>query len=158
MLSNNVADPRSSSPSETVLALDSTTERALDAGAATGAYGESTFVESWRSELLHRTWTTLRLENPKFHTVLRTHVERQDASAREKASLVAQQSGEPFTANHFRVALHRARGRFAALLRQEVAASLKQPTDQQVNDELKQLRLLQYCRVQQRRAAKCESV
>ena len=148
-LPENLVDPRSISTPRPHSAEGSPSMATRGAAASADAQTDLAFLDSWRNELLHRTWAALEHESPKLYAVLRTHIELADASAREKADQHARRTGEPFTANHFRVALHRARARFASLLRREVAASLDRPTDDQLNDELKQLRLLQYCTIQQ---------
>ena len=106
---------------------------------------ESVFLNSWRRELLQLTWTRLRHQHPKSHAVLMIHVESPEALAAEKAAYLAHQTGRPCTANHYRVSLHRARGQFATILRKEVATSLNHPSTEQVDRELKSLRLLRYC-------------
>ena len=49
------------------------------------------------------------------------------------------------TAAGFRQTVHRARERFAVLLCDEVARSLREPSLEEVRDELRDLNLLQYC-------------
>jgi hypothetical protein len=56
------------------------------------------------------------------------------------------QLGRRFTAVAVRQILHRARHRFAALLLDEVAHSLKNPTADKLAEELAELGLLEYCR------------
>jgi len=106
---------------------------------------DATFLQSWRSELLHRVWKALASQKPKYHAVLTAQIELPTKEAREKAKYVEQRLGQAFTANHYRVALHRARRVFASLLKHEVAVSLDDPSEDQLFRELKLLRLLRYC-------------
>lgn len=110
------------------------------------------FLESWRNELLHCVWSALQERSPRLYAALKTHIELPETSACEKAEHLSRRLGESCTANHFRVTLHRARDRFAALLRREVAASLGQPTDDELTSEFRQLRLLRYCAAYPKRA------
>jgi RNA polymerase sigma-70 factor (ECF subfamily) len=107
---------------------------------------DAAFIESWREELLSRTWATLAETRPHFFTVLVSHVQRPDVSAQEKAEQLAAELEKPFTVNQFRVTLHRARKKFADLLIEEVASSLETHTDEQLLQELRDLNLLKLCR------------
>jgi RNA polymerase sigma-70 factor (ECF subfamily) len=103
------------------------------------------FLDSWRDELLQRVWTVLEERHEVLHAVLRVHAAHPEASAGEKAELLSRRTGEASTPNHFRVMLHRARRKFAMLLRQEVAVTLGDPSEEELQAELRQLRLLRYC-------------
>ena len=104
------------------------------------------FEHRWREEMLRQTWQDMRERHPLMYTVMRTHVENVDAPAVEKAKDVADELGTSWTANRFRVCLHRARAKFAQILESKVAATLDDPTDDQLCRELRHLRLLRYCR------------
>lgn len=106
---------------------------------------EPDFIASWRDELLHRTWESLREAHPTFHVVLLKQVEDPELPSPQKADQLADQLGEPFTAGQFRVTLHRARERFADLLLKEVAHSLGTPTEAELLAELRELHLLKLC-------------
>ena len=54
--------------------------------------------------------------------------------------------GRPFTAAGVRQTLHRAREKFAGLLLDEITHSLEDPTTEQLEQELVELGLLDYCR------------
>jgi RNA polymerase sigma-70 factor (ECF subfamily) len=54
--------------------------------------------------------------------------------------------GRPLTAVGVRQTLHRAREKFAALLLDEVRQSLEDPRTEQLEEELVELGLLDYCR------------
>src|SRR5262245_60445152 len=86
------------------------------------------FLESWRDDLLNRTWTSLsdaekRTSQP-FHTVLRFRADHPELRSPELADQLSRQLAKPITAANVRQLLHRAREAFAELLRQHVAASV----------------------------------
>lgn len=106
---------------------------------------DETFIESWREELLSRTWAALAEAHPPLFTVLICHVQRPDVSAQQKAEQLAAELEKPFTVNQFRVTLHRAREKFGDLLVQEVACSLETHTEAELLAELRDLHLLKLC-------------
>ncbi|MDV6032344.1 MAG: sigma-70 family RNA polymerase sigma factor [Phycisphaera sp. RhM] len=114
-----------------------------DVSAAIDDEGE--FVDCWRDELLQKTWTALDESSAALAAVLRAHVENEDLTAAEKGMIVQGMLDSPFTANRYRVMLHRARDKFAKLLVDEVAATLDSPTEDELRQELRTLRLLKYC-------------
>jgi RNA polymerase sigma-70 factor (ECF subfamily) len=108
------------------------------------------FVESWCDELLARAWAALagievRTSQP-FYAVLRYRADHPEMRAPQLAEQLTAQLGRPFTAAGIRQILHRAREKFAALLLDEVIHSLENPTTEQVDEELVELGLLDYCR------------
>jgi RNA polymerase sigma-70 factor (ECF subfamily) len=107
------------------------------------------FVVSWREELLAKAWVALKqleAETGKpMHTVLLTRVEQPDAHSPELAAVVSQQLGREITPENIRVMLHRAREKFGELLLDEVVQSLDRPTLDDLEEELGDLRLLEYC-------------
>jgi RNA polymerase sigma-70 factor (ECF subfamily) len=114
---------------------------AAEAPAGTGA-----FDESWRGELLARTWAALAEAQPTYHAVLRFRAEHPKMGSEEMAERLSERLDRPLTPDGVRQTLHRARERFADLLLDEVARSLREPTRQRVEEELAELRLLEYCR------------
>jgi RNA polymerase sigma-70 factor (ECF subfamily) len=124
-------------------------------GAALVAHAEEVesdhrFVESWRDELLARAWAALaaveaRTDQP-FYAVLRFRADHPDMRSPQLAEQLTTQLGRPFTAAGVRQVLHRAREKFAALLLDAVADSLENPTGEQLEEELVELGLLDYCR------------
>lgn len=111
---------------------------------------ERGFREAWRRELLNAAWAALEREGdgprPTAYDVLRR---KADATAETSAALAAKLSeefGRPLTAEAVRQATHRARARFAVLLRAEVAATLPGFDAAAVDAELAELGLLTYCR------------
>jgi RNA polymerase sigma factor (sigma-70 family) len=117
--------------------------------AAHAAPDDRAFEESWRDELLSRTWKALANGDQQgghsFHAVLRFRAEHPDMRSAQMAEQLAGQVGKPVTADWVRQTLHRARDRFADLLLQEVADTLDNPTAAELEQELIDLGLLVYC-------------
>jgi RNA polymerase sigma-70 factor (ECF subfamily) len=107
------------------------------------------FLASWRQELLARTWEALdgieRRTGQPFHTVLAFRRDHPELRSAEMAERLAARLGKPLTAAGVRQTLRRARDKFADLLLDEVAQTLRQPTADQLGQELADLELLQYC-------------
>lgn len=116
------------------------------AALATPADDEPAFDESWRAELLARTWTALADSNPGYHVLLKLRADQPEASSDVLAAALADRTGKPVTAANIRQTLKRARALFASLLKEEVAHSLTDPTPDAVDGELADLRLLHYVR------------
>ena len=108
------------------------------------------FLESWCDELLARVWAALaRIEHrtgQPFHTVLRYRADHPEMRSPQMAVQLTAQLGRPLTAAAIRQTLHRARQKFANLLLDEVAHSLENPTPEQLEQELLELGLFDYCR------------
>ncbi len=108
------------------------------------------FRESWRDELLARAWQALeeveRTTAKPFHAVLRLRADHPELHSPELAERLSAQLGKPVTAVGVRQLLHRARERFADLLLEEVWVTLVSPTLADLNEELRELGLLDYCR------------
>jgi DNA-directed RNA polymerase specialized sigma24 family protein len=111
---------------------------------------EQAFLTGWRDELLARAWAALgaqeRATGQPFHTVLRYRAEHPDASSEGMAEALQATLARPLTAAGVRQTLHRARDRFADLLLDEIAAGLRNPTAADLEEELIDLGLLEYCR------------
>jgi RNA polymerase sigma-70 factor (ECF subfamily) len=108
------------------------------------------FLTSWRDDLLAKTWAALseqeRQTGQPSYTVLRFRAEHADMQSPQMAEALSVPLGKPLTPAGVRQLLHRAREKFADLLLDEVAQSLDNPTDQQLEEELVNLSLLDYCR------------
>jgi RNA polymerase sigma-70 factor (ECF subfamily) len=108
------------------------------------------FLQCWRQELLARTWLALRgiqeRTTKPFHAVLQLRVEQPKMRSTQMAEQLSSQLRKPVTASWVRQTLHRARDKFADLLLLEIAQTLKQPTAEQLEQELIDLDLLGYCR------------
>ncbi len=125
----------------------------FDAAASTkppDADSEAAFLQSWREDLLTRAWTALQKAQAKsarpYYDVLRFRAANPKLSSSEMAEQLRQQLGKPLTAAGVRQTLHRARETFADLLLEEVVHSLDSPTVEQLEQELVDLELLEYCR------------
>jgi RNA polymerase sigma factor (sigma-70 family) len=108
------------------------------------------FLASWRDELLARAWQALeaneRRTGQPFFTVLRFKVEHAAMPSAQMAEQLSGKLGKGVTAASVRQTLHRARDRFADLLLDEVVNSLDRPAASQLQEELIDLGLLEYCR------------
>ncbi|MCI0462896.1 MAG: sigma-70 family RNA polymerase sigma factor [Gemmataceae bacterium] len=124
-----------------------------DAALAEGAEAERLFNEGWSDELLARAWDALRQARPAFHVVLRFRADHPEMSSAEMAEALQGQLGAGLTADTVRQTLHRARERFAELLLAEVAHSLEPATPEAVEEELRELGLLNYCQAALLRAS-----
>lgn len=108
------------------------------------------FLDSWRSELLTRSWDRLAKVQEQtgqlYYTVLRYRAEHPDQRSGDMADALGVKLGKPLTAAGVRQTLHRAREKFADFLLDEVVHSLNRPTPDQLEQELITLGLHEYCR------------
>jgi RNA polymerase sigma-70 factor (ECF subfamily) len=113
------------------------------------------FLRGWRDELLGRAWTALeqveRRTGQPFHVVLRLRADCPDLDSAQMAQKLTASLGKPVTAAWVRQNLHRARGKFIELLVAEVAETLDQPSPDDLERELIDLDLFEYCRPAVRR-------
>src|SRR6185437_8626765 len=111
---------------------------------------DQAFLDSWRDELLARTWTALsavdQAHGQCFHAVLRFRADHPDLRSHEMAEQMSGILGKPPTAAGVRKTLERARDRFADLLLDEIAQALANPTPEYLEEELIDLNLLEHCR------------
>jgi RNA polymerase sigma-70 factor (ECF subfamily) len=103
------------------------------------------FLESWRDQLLERAWRGLAGASPKGYAVLRLRAEQPRMASHRMAERLTAELGEPISADAVRKTLERARALFARLLVEEVACSVEPPTAERVEEELAELRLLEFC-------------
>jgi len=108
------------------------------------------FSQSWRDELLSRSWNVLeeisRRENKQYYDVLRLRAEHPELRSTELAERLSFGASKPTTAANVRVLLHRARQRFAELLLEEISHSLHTTDVEHIEQELIELNLYGYCR------------
>jgi RNA polymerase sigma-70 factor (ECF subfamily) len=108
------------------------------------------FLSSWRDELLARAWGGLEEHEQRtgsaYHTALRLRVDEPELRSSDLAARLAARLGKPMTAEAVRVLVHRARDRFAEILLDAVASSIDDPSPDAIEEELIDLRLLDYCR------------
>jgi RNA polymerase sigma-70 factor (ECF subfamily) len=104
------------------------------------------FLAQWRQGLLDRTWQALGQASADYHAVLLFRIENPDMPSVEIAERLSAQLGRLLTAVWVRKALERAHAKFADLLLDEVAISLERATREGLEQELRELDLLKYCR------------
>jgi RNA polymerase sigma factor (sigma-70 family) len=108
------------------------------------------FINSWREELLARAWQALaeleKKNGQPYYAALRFRADHPEESSATMAEALSEQVGRPLTVVNMRQILHRAREFFAEHLLAEVAASLSEAKTETIEDELLELRLLDYCR------------
>jgi RNA polymerase sigma-70 factor (ECF subfamily) len=127
-----------------------------DAGAALAAPTpapddpDHLFTDSWRDELLDRSWKALQRHQEHtgqpFFTVLHFRAEHPELHSNPMAEQLGAVLGKPVNAAWVRQTLHRSRKKFAQLLVTEVLQTLETPTADQLREELGALGLLEYCR------------
>jgi RNA polymerase sigma factor (sigma-70 family) len=107
------------------------------------------FLDSWREELLARTWEALKQAEQStgklLHTVLHFRARHPDATSAQMAEQLGTRLGKALTAANVRQLVHRAREKFADLLLDEVARSLGTTEPDALAQELVDLDLLPYC-------------
>jgi RNA polymerase sigma-70 factor (ECF subfamily) len=108
------------------------------------------FLASWRDDLLARCWEALSQAEKRggqpYYTVLRHQADHPTTRSPQLAEQLGPRLGRQLTATAVRQMLHRAREKFADLLVEEVAHSLGNPTDEQLEEEFQELGLLEHCR------------
>ena len=107
---------------------------------------EVDFLESWRAELLDRTWKALAAAQPMYHAVLLFRVENPDTPSPRMADELGARLGTSLRSDQMRKALQRSHAKFADLLIEEVATSLGEPSGEELAQELLEVDLLKYCR------------
>jgi RNA polymerase sigma factor (sigma-70 family) len=108
------------------------------------------FVASWRSDLLDRSWQALaeleKTSGQPYHTVLRFRVDHPELPSVKAAEQLSRLVGRPLTGGAVRQAVQRSRRKFVDFLLAEVLESLDRPSQDELEEELGDLDLLQYCR------------
>jgi hypothetical protein len=110
---------------------------------------EEDLMGAWREELMARAWDALaRWEQQNvqpLYTVLRFRADHPELKAAPMAERLSAQLGAPVSAEWVYKKLHQAREKFTALIVQEVAQTLAEPTVQNLEEELLDLGLLDFC-------------
>ncbi len=112
---------------------------------------ERSFDQTWRDEMLTKAWQRLGEEERRasmpWMTILRMRVENPELRSIELAAMLADRLGEQVTPSRQRVLLHRSREKFANHLIDAVSDSIESDSIDDVEEELAQMELLQYCDV-----------
>ena len=108
------------------------------------------FRQSWRDELLARTWEKLAEHDLSYFTVLHFRAAHPDMPTDKMVVELAPQLGKALTTQGVRQTLHRARKQFTRLLLQQVAGSLEFPTPNAIQEELRDLDLAAFVLVPKR--------
>ena len=108
------------------------------------------FLMSWRQDLLDRALDALRAHEMNtgqpYWAVLKLRLARPKTHSPELAEELSQRLGKPMTPGNLRQVLHRARDKFTEFLVDEVRVSLRNPSRDEVEEELGDLRLLEFCK------------
>ncbi len=111
---------------------------------------DNLFSATWRDDLLSRVWDRLadqeRATGKPYHTALRCRVDFPDLRSPDLAEKLSVLLEKPMKAGAVRVLLHRAREAFAELLLEEVVHTLPGASRNEVQEELIDLNLYEYCR------------
>jgi RNA polymerase sigma-70 factor (ECF subfamily) len=111
---------------------------------------ELQFLASWRDELMNRAWQRLAFHQARtgqpYHTVLLYRSEHPELRSPQMAEQLSVRLGKPVSAVWVRQTLLHARAQYVDLLLDEVAASLGEPTRPDLEAELTDLGLHEYCR------------
>jgi RNA polymerase sigma factor (sigma-70 family) len=133
-------------------------EAEMAAPASDPAEEDRAFVLAWREELLARTWKALRRVQEETgtpcHTVLHLRTEQPHLHSAQLAEQLAPHLGKVLSEGAVHQAVKRARDRFADLLLDEVSHSLGAPLLAELEQELIELGLLEYCKSALRRRAR----
>jgi len=115
------------------------------------------FALTWREEVLSMAWARLEeLEDETgrpWNSVLRARIDHPDKSSGELAAIVNGRTRHGISEGNYRVLLHRAREKFADVLVEQVAHTLQEPTPAELEQELAELQLLEFCQEAIGRAA-----
>jgi RNA polymerase sigma-70 factor (ECF subfamily) len=115
-----------------------------------GGAAEQEFLALWRDELMAKTWEELHgveeQTGQPWHTLLLLRAEQPELTSERMAEQLGGSLGRLLTAAGVRQTLHRAREKFADLLVAEVSRSLHSSAPDQLEQELIDLGLLDYCR------------
>ncbi len=107
------------------------------------------FIEVWRDEMLKNAWDGLweleKSSGKRWFTVLQLRVKNPELRSADLAASLSEELDKPISTSNVRVLLHRAREKFSTLLIDTVAESLNSRSYADVEEELADLRLLEFC-------------
>ncbi len=113
---------------------------------------DARFTNTWRDELLSRTWNNLLAADEEkgrhYYLVLRFQTENPQVNSADAAEQLNENHDfdRPLTAAGLRKTLQRSRETFAQMLLDEVSASMHDPSLEELENELIELELVPYCR------------
>ena len=111
---------------------------------------DNNFTIAWRSSLLETAWNRLQrlqLQTSKpYHLVLRARVDHPEMTTRQLYDHLQTASEDLPKETAFRVFLHRARKRFAAILLDLIKESIDDPSPEDIEMELIELGLHHFCK------------
>nr|WP_303652771.1 sigma-70 family RNA polymerase sigma factor [Paludisphaera mucosa] len=129
--------------------LDTAMEAAIVSDDGLADFDEQ-FLRSWRQDLMARAWDALRAHESNtgqpFWQVMKLRLARPALRSPELAQELSQRIGKPMSAGNLRQILHRARDKFTEFLVDEVRVSLQNPSRDEVEEELGDLKLLEFCK------------
>ena len=109
------------------------------------------FLATWRSNLLNQTWEALaeveRETNQPVHTVLHYRAANPEMRSADIAKSLSVVLNKELTPEWVRKWQYLGKKKFAELLLQEVAISLREPDPDAVEQELIDLEIYQYCKI-----------
>lgn len=111
---------------------------------------DDSFSLAWRQSLLDESWNRLeQLEQQTgrpYFSVLRARVDFPKLTTTQLHQNLSETNSTIPAESAFRVFIHRARKRFAAILLDQVVASMDNPNDEQIELELIELGLHHFCK------------
>ena len=129
--------------------LDTDFDQAVVAGSSVDEIDEQ-IIDAWRDELLDRAWNALedleKRTGQPHHTILKCRARNPDLNSDQMARELAPVLGKSLSGGALRNRLQHAREKWVGLLVDEVKASLRTPSREDVEEELAELRLLRYCK------------
>ncbi|MBX9655219.1 sigma-70 family RNA polymerase sigma factor [bacterium] len=107
---------------------------------------ENEWIDHWRGCLLEKAWRRLdqfqrQTNGNLYYSVLRLATDWPTADSSELATQLSQSSGTRSSPESFRQQLHRARRKFAEFIIDEIKETIRQPTKEEVAEELRELGL-----------------
>jgi RNA polymerase sigma-70 factor (ECF subfamily) len=107
------------------------------------------FAEVWRDEMLKKAWDALydleETSGKPWYSVLQLRVKNPQMRSAQLAEVVGEQLQKPMTSANVRVLIHRAREKFSVLLIETISNSLNSTSPDDIEEELADLELLDYC-------------
>ena len=107
------------------------------------------FTQVWRDEMLKQAWDALydleTSSNKPWYSVLQLRVQNPKMGSADLARSMGEQLGKSVSSANVRVMLHRAREKFSVLLIETISSSLNATSADQIEEELADLQLLEYC-------------